>query len=45
MILVILVLVLCFIFVLVVGLIMLLFDINFGIGFFRLEMGGDVVVY
>ncbi|WP_417158776.1 cytochrome c oxidase subunit I [Spirulina subsalsa] len=31
--------------VLAIGLIMLLFDINFGTGFFRPEMGGDVVVY
>ena len=31
--------------VLAAGLVMLLFDINFGTGFFRPEMGGDVVVY
>ncbi|MDY7015582.1 MAG: cbb3-type cytochrome c oxidase subunit I, partial [Cyanobacteriota bacterium] len=31
--------------VLAIGLIMLLFDINFGTNFFRPEMGGDVVVY
>ena len=31
--------------VLAAGLILLLFDINFGTGFFRPEMGGDVVVY
>jgi len=31
--------------VLAAGLILLLFDINFGTGFFRPEMGGNVVVY
>ena len=31
--------------VLAIGLLLLLFDINFGTGFFRPEMGGDVVVY
>ncbi|NJL84125.1 MAG: cytochrome c oxidase subunit I [Chloroflexaceae bacterium] len=31
--------------VLAAGLILLLFDINFGTGFFRPEMGGDVVIY
>ncbi|WP_204105273.1 MULTISPECIES: cytochrome c oxidase subunit I [Spirulina sp. CCY15215] len=31
--------------VLAIGLILLLFDINFGTGFFRPEMGGNVVVY
>jgi cytochrome c oxidase subunit 1 len=31
--------------VLAIGLLMLLFDINFGTNFFRPEMGGDVVVY
>ncbi|NEO85602.1 MAG: cytochrome c oxidase subunit I [Spirulina sp. SIO3F2] len=31
--------------VLAIGLILLFFDINFGTGFFRPEMGGDVVVY
>lgn len=31
--------------VLAIGLILLLFDINFGTGFFKPEMGGDVVVY
>lgn len=31
--------------VLAIALILLLFDINFGTGFFRPEMGGDVVVY
>ncbi|MEC4803977.1 MAG: cytochrome c oxidase subunit I [Jaaginema sp. PMC 1079.18] len=31
--------------VLAIGLTMLLFDINFGTGFFRPEMGGDIVVY
>ncbi len=31
--------------VLAAGLILLLFDINFGTGFFRPEMGGDVVVF
>ena len=39
------VLALCSTPVLAAGLIMLLFDINFGTGFFRPEMGGDVVVY
>ncbi len=31
--------------VLAAGLILLLFDINFGTGFFRPEMGGNVVIY
>ncbi|MCW6038072.1 cytochrome c oxidase subunit I [Spirulina subsalsa FACHB-351] len=31
--------------VLAAGLVLLLFDINFGTGFFRPEMGGNVVVY
>ncbi|MFP4298513.1 MAG: cytochrome c oxidase subunit I [Spirulinaceae cyanobacterium] len=31
--------------VLAIGLTLLLFDINFGTGFFRPEMGGDIVVY
>jgi len=31
--------------VLAAGLILLLFDINFGTGFFRPELGGDVVIY
>jgi cytochrome c oxidase subunit 1 len=31
--------------VLAAGLILLLFDINFGTGFFRPELGGDVVLY